>query len=946
MKLSACYIVKNEAKVLARSLESLQAQVDEIVVLDTGSTDETQQIARKYGARIFTYTWQDDFAAARNEVLRHVTGDWVVFLDADEYFTTDTAGRLRAAVMKRQNKDALLLKRLDIGENEDEVLVDIFVLRVFRNRPELRYSGRIHEELRENGGNITQLGLVPRAELCLIHTGYQQAVNRSKAERNLRILRQELQTTREPGNLYMYLAEACHGLGQYQEAVRYARLDIRQGRRPVVYASRSYHLLLEILSKEPTAFAERRKIAVQAVKDFPELPEFHAELAECLAFIGQYDTAVREMQAALSLVGSDMGLEPAQFMADMVPMGQQRTAFWRRAEKCQRRLKISACIIARDEAAELATWLEHAASFADEIIFIDTGSTDGSSDIARQAGARVYSCDWQQDFSVARNFALGKAGGDWIVFLDADETFIDPQRVRPFLAENEVREISRDAFLVQLINVDADAQEQEINRFWNLRIWRNREIYRYVGKVHECLLENGKPIHNTARAEGLIIRHTGYSSGRVRQKLERNLQLLYAEIEEHGEQPEQYRYLADCCYGLGEYGLALHYARLALQKGPVMVGQNKDLYWQVLHALEKMNKPVTEQLAFLETAQEKFPAEADFYAWRGRLLYEAGRLHEAREALLRFLALYQKTDNANPSQGKSLLAEAYARLSRLSASEGAHDEAEVYLHQSLELDTYREESLVTAASLWPEPAVFVQRLENFYANRQAGLVYLQSWAARGGYLSLAIYLNDLLKTDYGLETADHEIWEDISRGISDDMAQSFLQQTIHGVEQLFFNLIALPKDFQQKFPERCAEWRGLLPAGLQRIAARYQLDNPLEPTDWESCRAGLAALLPLADDDLIMDYAQLALDFSWPQVQEMAGALMDAEKWSVAFSLYQAVPADAVMDGSRFWHDVGICLYQLGASGAAECFVRARQHGCSLADMSAYEAWLEEGKSE
>ena len=80
---SACMIVKNEADNLDRCLRSLKGAVDDIIVVDTGSTDETVSIAKRHHAQVLTFTWCDDFAAARNESIRHATSDWVLWLDAD-----------------------------------------------------------------------------------------------------------------------------------------------------------------------------------------------------------------------------------------------------------------------------------------------------------------------------------------------------------------------------------------------------------------------------------------------------------------------------------------------------------------------------------------------------------------------------------------------------------------------------------------------------------------------------------------------------------------------------------------------------------------------------------------------------------------------------------------------------------------------------------------------
>ena len=99
------------------------------------------------------------------------------------------------------------------------------------------------------------------------------------------------------------------------------------------------------------------------------------------------------------------------------------------------RLRISACVIAKNEAANLGRWLASVQPIADEMIVVDTGSTDATADIARQGGARVYAFAWCDDFSAAKNFALDQATGDWVLFLDADEFFAKGSipRVRPLL---------------------------------------------------------------------------------------------------------------------------------------------------------------------------------------------------------------------------------------------------------------------------------------------------------------------------------------------------------------------------------------------------------------------------------------------------------------------------------------------------------------------------------
>ena len=91
---------------------------------------------------------------------------------------------------------------------------------------------------------------------------------------------------------------------------------------------------------------------------------------------------------------------------------------------------ISACVIVKNEAQNLPSWLASVKAFADEMIVVDTGSTDNTKALAQAAGARVFDFEWINDFAAAKNFAIGKAGGRWIVFPDADEYFDEASQKR------------------------------------------------------------------------------------------------------------------------------------------------------------------------------------------------------------------------------------------------------------------------------------------------------------------------------------------------------------------------------------------------------------------------------------------------------------------------------------------------------------------------------------
>ena len=151
-RLSVCLITKNESRDLTRCLTSVRGLADEIVVVDTGSTDDTIAIAQAHGARVLHHAWRNDFADARNVSLDAATGDWVLVLDADDEVPTETAaqipGLLAGAERARPPIDGLtMLYHSPMPAGEAVAFTEYPVLRLFRNRPEFRFRQAIHEQV-------------------------------------------------------------------------------------------------------------------------------------------------------------------------------------------------------------------------------------------------------------------------------------------------------------------------------------------------------------------------------------------------------------------------------------------------------------------------------------------------------------------------------------------------------------------------------------------------------------------------------------------------------------------------------------------------------------------------------------------------------------------------------------------------------------------------------
>lgn len=149
--ISLCMIVKNEEAHLAQAVGSVQELVDEVVIVDTGSTDATKEIARGVGARVYSFEWQDDFSAARNYSLDQATSDWVLVLDADEYLEQADLKVIKDAV-NTSDAEALYLHWRQVGR--DRAPFGRHKLNLFRRMQRIRFTGLVHEEVFPSIGTL------------------------------------------------------------------------------------------------------------------------------------------------------------------------------------------------------------------------------------------------------------------------------------------------------------------------------------------------------------------------------------------------------------------------------------------------------------------------------------------------------------------------------------------------------------------------------------------------------------------------------------------------------------------------------------------------------------------------------------------------------------------------------------------------------------------------
>ncbi len=217
--LSACLIVKDEQQQLPKCLQSLKSFADEIIVVDTGSSDRTIAIAKKHQAKIFHFDWCDDFSQARNYAIAQATGQWILVIDADEVLQPQAIAILKA-VMQREDCLAANLLRHEVGASQAPYSL---VLRLFRNHPAITFTGIYHESIDQSllklQAQEPQWQIVNVEVPVLDHYGYTAGAIANKDKLNFAESMMQKHLQRFPddgymlnklGALYLSLAQATH----------------------------------------------------------------------------------------------------------------------------------------------------------------------------------------------------------------------------------------------------------------------------------------------------------------------------------------------------------------------------------------------------------------------------------------------------------------------------------------------------------------------------------------------------------------------------------------------------------------------------------------------------------------------------------------------------------------------------------------------------------------
>ena len=275
-KISACMIVKNEEELLPQCLDSVKDYVDEVIIVDTGSTDRTVEIAKKYTDKVYFHPWQNSFSEARNHYLKYAIGDWIFQIDADEELFAEDGLKLRNTV-NEGGADYYFCQFYDIDKNGD--VKGVFnLIRLFHNRMGMNYTQKVHNQLQTQGTGAF-------SKIRVKHYGYDLSKEKmtEKYIRTTNLLKEMLEVDPEDAYSRHQLAASYSMHKEYSKAIEHGEmaLDImrRKKLRNEFFFTTFYLVAQGYYTLNDTALAER--VCLEALEFF----DMHLDVCHILAAI-------------------------------------------------------------------------------------------------------------------------------------------------------------------------------------------------------------------------------------------------------------------------------------------------------------------------------------------------------------------------------------------------------------------------------------------------------------------------------------------------------------------------------------------------------------------------------------------------------------------------------------------------------------------------------------
>lgn len=288
--------------------------------------------------------------------------------------------------------------------------------------------------------------------------------------------------------------------------------------------------------------------------------------------------------------------------------------------------KVSICMIVKNEEANIERCLTSLRTFADELIVVDTGSTDRTIDLCKAAGAQVYTFEWNGSFSDARNFSLDQATGDWVLWMDADEVLDVTSSVD---WKERLLEETEPVLNIHLINYMGDSPDpNETFHIAHTRLFRNRIGLRFLYNIHETLnveevFTGENALSKIKQFDGLTIYHYGYLTPYIlaKDKSKRNLLLLERELTIENSNPWTEYHLASEYYRNGKYELAFEFVNLSIARFLKLNKLPPSLLYKLKYSCLLSVGSTAGIPAAIDKAITMYPDYVDLYFFKGVALF-------------------------------------------------------------------------------------------------------------------------------------------------------------------------------------------------------------------------------------------------------------------------------------------------------------------------------------
>lgn len=322
MLLSLCMIVKNEEDNLKRCLESVKDIVNEIIIVDTGSTDHTIEIAKKYGAKIFRFDWNNNFSDARNFSIDKASGEWILIMDADDELEAQDKAKL-LKLLNNPEVDVYFLQTLSyVGDKPGDDIVSNLNVRLIRNNRGIKFQGAIHEQIHIDNNNFNKNKKICIEKVRFYHYGYlnKNIDSKNKRKRNIHILEKLIKKDENNGFNLFNLGNEYFALGDYTSALKYYKKSYKNFNPFIGYSPK---LLLRMIMAldELNRYQEEFEIIEVGLKYYPNFTDLEFIKASLNYKLGNYLNAIKSFKKCISLG------EPPLHLSFIVGVGSYRPNF-------------------------------------------------------------------------------------------------------------------------------------------------------------------------------------------------------------------------------------------------------------------------------------------------------------------------------------------------------------------------------------------------------------------------------------------------------------------------------------------------------------------------------------------------------------------------------------------------------------------------------------------